>query len=134
MKITIDQFVLAEMSGPVGVRDFKIVSTRQVEAARFLRAAAGAFFDRKNQVTTVTFAVTRLHASVRDAEVFLLGHESEVPAVGLVTFTARAADGQEVSRYLDAALVEVAESAYVGLSTRHLYTIKGGLLLAQRPA
>lgn len=134
MKITINEFPLAEMSGPVGVRDFKISNSRLVEPAQFLRAAATAFFDRKNLATTITFVVTRLHASVRDAEVFLLAHESEVPAGGLAAFTARSDDGQEVTRYLDAAIVEVTEAAYVGLSTRHLYTIKGGLLLTQRPA
>lgn len=133
MRITINEFVLAEMSGPVGVRDFKVSHERLMEQAQFLRAAASAFFDRKNQATTITFAVTRLHASVRDAEVFLLAHEAEVPAGGLVTFTARGDNGQEIARYLDAALVEVAESAYVGCSSTVIYRIKGGLLLRQQP-
>lgn len=134
MKITVNHFVLAEMSGPVGVRDFKIVNERLVEAARFLRAESGAFYDRKNRATLVTFAVTRLHGSVRDAELFLLAHELQVPGSGRVTFTARTEDGREVARHLDAAIVGVTESRYVGQSTYHSYAIKGGRLLTQRPA
>jgi hypothetical protein len=134
MKITVDDFVLAEMSGPVGVRDFKISSGREIEEAQFLRADAAAFFDRKNQRTIIAFSVTRLHASIRDAEVFLLAHETDVPSGGLVTFTALGNDGQEVSRYLADAIVQVTEASYIGLSTRVGYSIKGGLLLSQRPA
>lgn len=134
MRITVDDFVLAELSGPVGVRDFKIGGGREVEAAQFLRAEAGTFFDRKNQATIITFSVTRLHASVRDAEVFLLAHGLEIPASGLAMFTARGDNGQEVSRYLADAVVEVAEAGYTGLSSRHFYSIKGGLLLSQRPS
>ncbi len=133
MKITVNDFVLAEMSGPVGVRDFKINSTRVIEAVSFLRAAAGAFFDRKNQATIITFTVSRIHASIRDAEVFLLAHETELPVTGLVTFTAQGDDGQEINRYLADSVVEVAEASYTGVCSRITYSIKGGLLLAQQP-
>lgn len=134
MKISVGNFVLAEMSGPVGVREFKVSSSRAIEPAQFLRAAAGAFLDRQNAVVTISFRVSRLHGSVREAEVFLLAHAGEVPSGGLVTFTARGDNGQEVSRFLDAAVVEVTEAAYVGCSSTVLYSIRGGRLLSQRPA
>lgn len=134
MKIAIDDFILAEQSGPVGVRDFAVNTQRAVDAVRYLRAPAEAFFDRENQSTIITFTVTRLHTSLSAAEVFLLEHETAVPPTGLVVFTAQGDDGQEVSRYLADAVVEVSEATYIGLSTRHQYTIKGGLLLTQNPS
>lgn len=134
MKITINDFILAEMSGPVGVRDFKIVNDRLIEPAQFLRAEAGKFYDRKNRTTTVTFSVTRLHATLQDAELFLLTHESAMPRAGLVTFTARSDADEELSRYLADALVSVAEATYTGVASRHFYKITGGLLLTAPPA
>ncbi|PTY03092.1 hypothetical protein DB346_07515 [Verrucomicrobia bacterium LW23] len=135
MKITIGTYTLADdldaqlLTGPGGLQ---ISGADQVQHAALLRATSMASFNRGNRQTALSFTVVRRHASLRDAEHFLLTHERDLPRSGLVTLTARSPGGAEVSVYLPAASV-TPQSRYAGLTTRHSYTIQGGALLTAPP-
>jgi len=128
MRITINQIILADDAAPARVRAFRLESARRVQEGTFIRAAAARFFDRANARTRVSFEVVRTHASVREAEAFLLGHERDVPGTGLAVFTALGDAGQAVTRYLPDAVVETIEGSGAGTSTRHQYVLLGGQL------
>ncbi|MEM1057920.1 MAG: hypothetical protein AAGK14_01620 [Verrucomicrobiota bacterium] len=134
MRITINQTVLATDAAPTRVRNFRLESAREVQEGKFLRAVAASFFDRANAQTRVSFEVVRTHPSGREAEAFLLGHGSDVPASGLAVFTAVGDSGQAITRYLNAAVVEAIEGSGAGTSTRHLYVLRGGALQTLPPS
>jgi len=132
MKVKIDNYSLA--SGNLeGVSNFRINGQRQAQIGQFLRAEDVKVFNRKNLQTNVSFTVTRLHESLMIAEIFILQHDRDVPAQGLVTFIAGDEGGKQIERYLNAAMIQVSERSFIGVSTMHSYTIIGGELLIQRP-
>lgn len=134
MRITLNRTVLATDASPARVRNFRLEAERSVQEGRLLRAAAAAFFDRANARTRVSFEVTRSHASVREAEAFLLNHEQALPPTGLAVFTAVNDAGAATTRYLADAVLESVEGSGAGTGTRHRYVLRGGPLQTTAPA
>ena len=132
MKVKIEKTWLAQGEHE-SVAGFRINGQRLTQTAQFLRAEAISVFDRKNHQTTVTFSITRLHESTQDAEVFILEHSTGLKHSGLIAFIAQGSHGRETVRYLQAACITVDDASYIGLSTRHNYTIIGGRILNQKP-
>ena len=128
MKITLNNFVLADSPDPVPMTNLRINGSRNVQEAQFFRAIARAFYDRGNRKTEVSFDTTRLFADQLSAETFLLMHETQFPGRGLVTFIAGQPGRQTASRYLVNAVVESVQSSLSGCTTRHSYRITGGIM------
>lgn len=126
MEIKIGTYTLVNLQAPAGVRDFRINGRRLVQPARFLRGDQTRYYARGNRATEVRFDVIRSHASTREAEVFALMHDTQLPEQGLASFSAEASNGALTRRYLIDAVVEITETEVTGLTTRHSYIIRGG--------
>jgi hypothetical protein len=128
MKITLNNFVLADSPDPVPMTNLRINGARLVQEAAFLRAVARGQFDRGNRRTEIMFETTRLFKSQLEAETFLLEHETNVPGSGLLVFVAGQKGKSTATRYLKNAVVESVSSAMTGCTTRHSYRIVGGVM------
>lgn len=121
-------FTLADSPDPVPMTNFRINGSRNVQEAQFFRAAERECFDRGNARTEVSFDTTRVFNTQLDAESFVLMHQTQFPAQGLVTFIAGVQGRGTASRYLKNAVVETVSSAVMGCTTRHSYRIAGGTM------
>jgi hypothetical protein len=108
---------------------------RKIQTAEIFRAEEIETFDRGNRETEVTFEVSRTFANQEAADVFILQHETTLPSVGIVTFSAFLPNGQKVVRYLAGGKVRLhALVEQIGVTTRHQYTIIGGNIQSTVPA
>jgi hypothetical protein len=128
VKITLNNFVLADSPDPVPMTNLRINGSRLVQEAVFLRAVARGEYDRGNRRTEITFDVTRLFKTQLEAETFLLEHETNVPGQGLLVFVAGQKGKSTATRYLKNAVVEALSSGMMGCTTRHSYLIVGGVM------
>ena len=132
MKIKINEFWLCE-DGQLAPNSLHINGRRQVQIAQFLRAGASKVWNRKNTVTTISFSVVREHATTRAAEGYMLQHEADIPASGVVTFVCPDKNGAEDFFYFDAGILDTTEAAQIGVSTEHSYTLIGGRVITTKP-
>lgn len=134
MRITVGnpEFVLSDHNSTAPA-DLRIVERRLTQVTEFVRAVDISTFDRKNKQTTITFSVTRQHASIRGAGVYMLEHATKLPNRGLVTIEARDTNGSLTRRYLKNAMISSVESRQLGVSTFHSYEIVGGQMLTTKP-
>ncbi len=132
MKIKIATFWLSE-DGQLSPDSLRVNGKRVIQIAALLRADASVTFNRKNTVTTIGFSITREHASVREAEAFLIQHEAEIPSSGIVEFVCYDGDGGESSFYLETGFLEVTDATYIGCSTFHSYSLVGGRITITKP-
>lgn len=137
MLVSIGSFSLCDgtRSGGVGVTRLRFRVDRKIQVAEVFRAEEVETFDRGNRETTVIFEVSRTFATQEAADVYVLEHEETVPSSGIVTFTAFQPNGQKVVRYLaDGKVREHELVEQIGVTTRHEYTIVGGVIQQAVPA
>ena len=128
MKISLNNFVLADSPDAIPLTNLRINGSRQIQQARFFRAASIQCYDRGNHRTEITFDTTRSFPDQVSAEKFLLDHESTFPGRGLVSFVAGRPGTPTATRYLPNAAVDSVHSSLRGCTTVHSYKITGGLL------
>lgn len=133
MQIWIGTYQLAQ-EGRGGVSSFTSRPRRNIEIKEGVRRSTIRAVPRDNLKRLYSFSVSRQHESPGDAEVFVLDHESQVPASGVLRLVARNTDGQETERFIEAAVIEVCDSSYIGSSTIHSYSIIGGEMSNTNPA
>ena len=137
MLVSIGAFQLYDgtRSGGVGVTRLRFRVERKIQIAELFRGEEVETFDRGNRETTVAFEVSRTFATQEAADVYVLEHEETVPSSGIVTFTAFQPNGQKVVRYLADGKVRAHELVeQIGVTTRHQYTIVGGVIQQTVPA
>ncbi len=127
MRVFIDQFCLSngDDESPKGLT---INGKQQVQSVPLLRAAAAGVYPRGNRINTVTFAVTREHASHGAAEGFLFFHAARLPASGNLTFLCEDVDGGAVCYRAEAAAVSSDKGSQLGMTTTHQYTVVCGVI------
>lgn len=130
MQITIETTLLADADlalGYAGPLALILNGTQLYDEADFFRAAAPTFFPRGNIQTRLQFQVTRIFATLRQAQAFALQHWGSIPRSGLVTVTA--GDGSSSQTlYLRNAIVDSAQVLSVrGVAVAVQYIIRGGL-------
>jgi len=104
--------------------DFKINGQRVVQVGEFLRAEDARPFGRGNRKTTISWAATKEHASMHDAESFLLEHEATIPSSGTLVCIA---EGEGQSSYeLSDAQLQTHDCSRIGVTTLHKYLFIGG--------
>jgi hypothetical protein len=119
----------------VGVTRLRFKVERKVQVVEAFRAWEISTFDRGNRKSVCTFEVSRTFATQEAADVFVLTLEDSLPSSGIVTFTAFLPNGQKVARYLAGGKVESHELVeQIGVTTRHRYTITGGMIQQTLPA
>ena len=126
MKILLGNFSLAagDAESP---EDLRIDGRREVQTATFLRAVGAAVLARGNRLCTVSFAITREHASYGAAESFLFSHAATLPASGAVRFICEDQDGAQV-QYTALAAVATDQGRQLGVTTTHRYQLICGSL------
>jgi hypothetical protein len=137
MLISIGNYALCDgtRTGGVGVTRLRFRVLRKIQTALIFRAEEVETFDRGNRETEVTFEVSRTFLNQEAADVFILQHETTLPSVGIVTFTAFLPNGQKVARYLAGGKVRSHELVeQIGVTTRHQYSIVGGTIQATIPS
>jgi hypothetical protein len=137
MLVSIGNYALCDgtRSGGVGVTRLQFKVLRDIQIAQIFRAEEIETFDRGNRETLVTFEVSRTFANQEAADVFILQHETTLPSLGIVTFTAFLPNGQKVVRYLAGGKVHSHELVeQIGVTTRHQYIIIGGTIQSTVPA
>ena len=83
-------------------------------------------FERSVRQTIFDFQVTRVHASISEAEEFIFDHDADIPSSGPVKFTAT--DGLGIRYLINARLITHQLIKYIGKTTTHSYHIEGGRL------
>lgn len=129
MKIKLGSVWLAE-TGALAVSGLRLDQVRSVQTADYIGAAFSAAFPRGNKRHTVSFQVTRIHASIADAQRFVFDHPATVPESGLLYMEPAAGVGRWIE---DAVVVEVSLVALTGLTSQWSYTLIGGEVLATDP-
>lgn len=127
MKITIGNFCLAAGGGE-SPADLSVNGQRTVQVTPLLGAAFAGVFPRGNRVNTITFSVTRAHASDGGAESFLFAHAATLPASGSVAFLCEDADGTQVRYLAETAAVASDHGMQRGNATIHKYTLVCGAI------
>ena len=137
MKIFLDRFCLAAGGGE-SPENFRVNGQRAVQTAEFLRAADAGVFARGGRTNTLSFAITREHASCGAAEAFLFAHAATLPADGTLTVICDDAVNPQVRYTAHEAAIGADEGTQRGVTTTHVYTvvcgtITGGELAFDRP-
>jgi len=83
---------------------------------------------KKNLKHTITFNVTRTHASQEAAELFILDHPEAMPDSGTWTFETNGVATREIIAALKSVVC-----TQTGITTRHAYTLIGGLITTPSP-
>ena len=136
MKIRIynstENFWLSE-DGQLAPDSLRVNGERAIQIAQILHAESAKTFNRLNSITTISFSLVREHASVREAEEYLIRHEADIPSSGAVEFICYDENGGESSFYLDTGYLKTTEAYYTGCSTTHSYVIVGGRITTTKP-
>lgn len=118
----------------VGLTNLRFRVDREIQIAQVFRAPAIETFERGNRRTIATFEISRTFPTLGAADSFILTHEETIPASALVTFIAVLTNGQRVLRYLPNGNTKSVDLvAQIGLTTRHQYTIIGGIMTSISP-
>lgn len=111
------------LEGPSGL---SVNGDQVIDDAQFFRALASVFYARGNDSTSVSFTVTREHASEKAAEVYVLTHRKNLPKEGdLVFYCGFPGDEQQVA--LLGAVLAGTSASYLGRTSRLSYTLQAGL-------
>jgi hypothetical protein len=137
MLCSIDDYFLADgtLAGGYALKDFKLKITRVFDVVTVLGELNPVLFDRGKRKIEISFNVQRVQATITDADIFILDHESTVPRTG------------DVKLFVSAGLFASAFNALVvngrllsntlvnqtGSETEHSYRIMGSLLFAPNP-
>ncbi len=127
MFITIGEYELCDgtLSRGFAATDLRLRITRSIEVVQALGVADPSTYDRGTRTIDLSFTVTRVHASIKEAEVFFSKHENSVPQSGSVKLTS--SNGLVVAFIANALLIEFRLISQIGASTFITYHIVGGL-------
>ena len=119
--------------GAKGVNGFTLGNQRIVQLQDFTRALSGDAVARGGRRSNLSFSVTRQHADLREAELFVLLHGEELPPEGLLTIQCQGYNGSRTTRYL-LAVLNTDEGSYHGCSSTFRYQLTGkGALSITKP-
>ena len=133
MKVRLDNVVISGggAESPSGLR---IGQTRAIQTADYIGATFGAQFARRQYRLEIAFQVTRLHASLREAEVFVLDHPASIPASGTLEIMTDRSAGLSAYRWIpNTVTVRVELLQHVGITTVWSYSFLGSEILKDNP-
>lgn len=125
MKITFANHVLAP-GDLEGVQGLSVNGEQLIDEAAFFRAIATTYYARGNDKTEISFSVTRQHASIKLAEVYVLMLRRNLPKEGDCVITC-GFTGDEQKVALLGAVLAPTQARYIGRTSIVSYTILGGL-------
>ncbi len=80
-------------------------------------------YARGNRITLEEWSLTRTHASVAAAGVFMLTHPADLRGLGTLTITET--DGTTTTKTLTACRISMGKPSQRGKTTRHSYSARG---------
>jgi hypothetical protein len=113
--------------GVFGARDFVVDGERLVDEVHFWRAARTTFYARGNRSATVSFSVTRLHASDRAAAVARATHLDSLQDQADLELWCGVGDDVQLVVLRDAVFVQ-GDVRLKGNTTEHTYTFRGAVI------
>ena len=128
MKITFATHLLADDARLMGATGLAVSAAEQAQTLRAIRAEWLQRIARGGKSLSITFSVTRRHATLDDAQDFLLQHPSSLPHQGDAVFEI-GQPGDAATLTLPAALLTVASSTLDGAATTHAYALAGPALV-----
>ena len=106
----------------------------EVQVRKFLRGAKAIPEDRGNEFTTVTFSMTRRHASIQAAEQFVLTHRGGLPRQGDLEMVCDDGSGTATqSVFLASAVFKSGKSEHKGILSITNYIFVGGQPQLKKP-
>jgi hypothetical protein len=133
VRVRIANFVICSGVGADAPSGLTLVQSRAVQDVDYVRASYGAQFARGQFRHEVGFRVTRLHADLRAAQLFVLDHAQAIPQSGILAFEHRGGVGSGSRWIRDALVVRVECVAHIGLTTVWSYQFLGGEILTVNP-
>jgi len=137
MLCSIDDYFLADgtLAGGYALKGLRLKIQRVFDVVVELDALNPVLFDRNKRKVDITFTVQRVQASIDDADIYILEHDSVVPRIGDIklwvtlglfpsSVTALVVNGRLISNEL---------VRQIGSETEHSYHITGSLLFAPTP-
>lgn len=133
MRIQLDNTIIAA-GGHEAPAGLTIVETRALQGVDYVRAAYGAQFPRGNWRHEISFTVTRLHADLRAATLFIVDHPQTVPASGLLAILHDDRGSAVGGRWIRDAVTNRVECVrLIGMTTIWAYAFVGGEVLKKNP-
>ncbi len=132
MLISIGPYALCDgtIDGGMSATNLRLRYTRAIEVVQGLGSTNPATFDRGARTIDLSFTVTRVHPSIKEAEVFIAKHDSTVPDSGVIALTTT---GGEVAFIANGIAVELQVISQIGASVFYSYRITGGLFFGIQP-
>lgn len=123
MKITLASFDFSG-TGSEEVSDLRGSGSRQVQVAELLRAQHARVYQRNNEITRISFAVTRKHDSLQAAQEFLITHPLEFPRTGKLVIQAMEPGTDERTLFTaETAAIEGWDYSHIGVTTIFSYKL-----------
>ncbi len=128
MLISIGAYDLCDgtFAGGVAASDLRLGFTRGIEVVQELGTPDPVTFDRGTRTLTLSFTVHRVHASIKDAELFIGNHEHAVPQSGAIKLVTTGISASIVF-IISGFLTDIQLLRQIGATTSHGYKIVGGV-------
>lgn len=138
MLCTIDDFPLANgtISGGFSLTGLRFKVTRICDLVIPLGELNPVPMDRNKRRADISFSVSRVHATIKAAEEYILDHDATIPRTGdakLVVGDGSITTEAPYALIINGALVTHELTSYIGKKTEHAYTIIGSLLFSVIP-
>lgn len=138
MLCSINNFLLADgtISGGVALSNLRLTITRYFDVVIPLGELDPVPLDRNKRRANVSFNVSRVHASIKDSETYILDHDTTVPRTGdakLIVSVEGITTNIPYALIINGALVSWELVSYIGSKTEHAYTITGAPLFSVDP-
>lgn len=132
MLCTIDDYALVDgtFSGGWSLSDFRLRMQRIFDVVIPIGEISPVLYDRNKRRVDITFTVSRIHDSIKDAEIYINEHESLVPRTGEIDLIA---DGGVVALVVNGELLSHELLKQIGAYTEHAYHITGSPISAPSP-
>ncbi len=132
MLIAIGSYPLCNgtIEGGLAATNLRLRFTRSIEVVQELGSSNPATFDRGTRTIDLSFTITRVHESIKEAEVFISKHNDTVPDSGIVALTTTAG---EVAFIANGVAVEFQLISQIGSATFFSYRITGGMFFGIQP-
>lgn len=134
MQCTINDFDLTDETilGGYALTNLSLRMQRIFDVVIPLGEALPVLFDRNKRRVDISFSVSRVHASIQDAETYITDHDSLIPRTGDIKLITEGSDSI-VALIVNGALLNHSLVRQIGKYTEHAYQISGSPIFAPGP-
>lgn len=137
MLCSINDYFLADgtLDGGYALKNLRLRIQRIFDVVVELGALDPVLFDRGKRKVDITFSVQRVQDTIKDADIYILDHETTVPRTGDIKLigTVGLLPSAVVALIVNGKLISNELVKQNGKETEHAYHITGSLLFAPTP-